>query len=334
MTYVEEEITFTNGEITLAGTVTLPDTPGKRPGVVLLQGSGPLNRDEEAFGMKPFLIIADFFARHGIAVLRYDSRGVGDSSGVAFQYTLPDVAADALAGVRYLKARGDINSAQIGLCGHSQGAIVAPVCAAKSEDVAFVICISGIGNTGQENFLTQTKLAAEDDGATEDEVENSIQSTKNIMNLVRRGAGRAELEPEIRRLTQGPSPKEEKGARADDNLTAAIDCYLTMFSSPWFKSFLEHDARPVLESVRCPVLLIFGGLDRQVPPEMNREAMISALERGGNSNYLAKTFPSANHLFQNAKTGSLSEYDNLEKDFVPGFLELMSNWILERALKP
>ena len=106
-----------------------------------------------------------------------------------------------------------------------------------------------------------------------------------------------------------------------------------MFSSPWFKSFLEHDAKPVLESVKCPALLIFGGLDRQVPPEMNRKAMISALESGGNSDYLVKTFPTANHLFQNAKTGSLAEYGSLEKDFVPGFHELMSNWITERALK-
>ena len=363
MTYVEEEVTFSNAEITLAGTLTLPDAPARHPAVVLLQGSGPLNRDEEVFGMKPFVIIADFFARNGIAVLRYDSRGVGGSAGAAFQYTLSDVAGDALAAVRYLKARSDVDSARIGLCGHSQGGIVAPMCAARSEDVAFIICISGIGNTGEENWLAQTRLIAEVDGATEDEVEDRIQSMKHIVNLVHDGAGRAELEPEIVRMVQEQmspwSEEEEKtwsdkdldmdgdtdresgsttdssaDSDTDDDPAAEVNCHLTLFSSPWFKSFLDHDAQPVLESVKCPTLLIFGGLDRQVPPEMNLEAMVGALERGGNNDYFVRTFPTANHVFQSAKTGSPSEYGTLGEEFVPGFLELMSGWILEGALKP
>ncbi len=346
MTYVEEEVTFANAEITLAGTLTLPDAPARHPAVVLLQGSGPLNRDEEGFGMKPFVIIADFFARNGIAVLRYDSRGVGGSTGAAFQYTLSDVAGDALAAVRYLKARRDVDSARIGLCGHSQGGIVAPMCAARSEDVAFIVCISGIGNTGEENFLTQARLIAEADGATADGVEDRIQSMKHILTLVRNGAGRAELEPEIVRMVQEQgSPRSEGEEKTwsdkdpdmdgDTNKdpAAEVNCHLALFSSPWFRSFLDHDARPALESVKCPALLIFGGLDRQVPPEMNRVAMVGALERAGNSDYFVRTFPTANHLFQSAKTGSPSEYGTLGKEFVPGFLDLMTDWILEKGLK-
>ena len=346
MTYVEEEVTFANAEITLAGTLTLPDAPARHPAVVLLQGSGPLNRDEEGFGMKPFVIIADFFARNGIAVLRYDSRGVGGSTGAAFQYTLSDVAGDALAAVRYLKARSDVNFARIGLCGHSQGGIVAPMCAARSEDVAFIVCISGIGNTGEENFLAQTRLIAEADGATEDAIEDRIQSMKHILILVRNGAGRAELEPEIVRMVQeqgSPRSEGEDKTWSDKNLdvdgdtnedpAAEVNCHLTLFSSPWFRSFLDHDAQPALESVKCPTLLIFGGLDRQVPPKMNREAMVGALERAGNSDYFVRTFPTANHVFQSAKTGSPSEYGTLGKEFVPGFLELMTDWILEKGLK-
>jgi pimeloyl-ACP methyl ester carboxylesterase len=358
MTYVEEEVTFANSEITLAGTLTLPDAPARHPAVVLLQGSGPLNRDEEAFGMQPFVIIADFFARNGIAVLRYDSRGVGGSTGAAFQYTLSDVAEDALAAVRFLTARSDVDPARIGLCGHSQGGFVAPLCAARSEDVAFIICVSGGGTTGEENFLAQTRMIAEVDGVPKDEIANRIQSSKRIVNLVRNGAGRAELELEIVRMVQGqrtPGPEKENSTRrakildtegdsdreprsaadsgadggTDNDPAAEVNCFLTLFSSSWFKSFLDHDARPVLESVRCPVLLIFGGLDRQVAPEMNREAMVSALERGGNSDYLVRTFPTANHLFQTATTGSPSEYGTLGKEFVPGFLELMSDWIHE-----
>ncbi len=346
MTYVEEEVIFANAEITLAGTLTLPDAPARHPAVVLLQGSGPLNRDEEAFGMKPFAIIADFFARNGIAVLRYDSRGVGGSTGAAFQYTLSDVAGDALAAVRYLKARSDVDSARIGLCGHSQGGIVAPMCAARSEDVAFIVCISGIGNTGVENFLAQTRLIAEADGASEVGVKDRIQSMKRILTLVRNGAGRAELELEIVRMVQeqgSPRSEGEDKTWSDKNLdvdgdtnedpAAEVNCHLTLFSSPWFRSFLDHDAQPALESVKCPTLLIFGGLDRQVPPEMNREAMVGALERAGNSDYFVRTFPTANHLFQSAKTGSPSEYGTLGKEFVPGFLDLMTDWILEKGLK-
>ena len=347
MTYAEEEVTFVNGEITLAGTLTLPAAPAKHPAVVLLQGSGPMNRDEEVFGLNPFVIIADFFARHGIAVLRYDSRGVGGSTGAAFQYTLSDVAGDALAAVRYLMARSDVDSSRIGLCGHSQGGIVAPMCAARSEDVAFIICISGIGNTGEENFLAQTRLVAETDGATEDEVENRIQSVKRIADLVRDGASRAELEPEVVRMVQAqmsPKSEEEEITRSDEDLyvdsdmdddpAAEVNCHLTLFSSPWFRSFLDHNPQPVLESVKCPALLIFGGFDRQVPPEMNREAMVGALKRGGNNDYYVTTFPTANHVFQSAKTGSPAEYGTLGEEFVPGFLELMSDWILERVLRP
>ena len=359
MTYLEEEVTFANGEITLAGTLTLPDEPVRHPAVVLLQGSGPLNRDEEVFGMKPFVIIADFFTRNGIAVLRYDSRGVGGSTGAAFQYTLSDVAGDALAAVRYLEARRDVDSARIGLCGHSQGGIVAPMCAARSEDVAFIICISGIGNTGEENILAQSRLIAEVDGATEDEIEDRIQSIKRIVKLVRDGAGRADLEPEIVRMVQAQtsrgsdevektwsesnldmdadtdresgSPTDSRAdSDADDDPTAEVNCHLTLFSSPWFRSFLDHDPQLDLESVKCPALLIFGGLDLQVSAKMNREPMVRALKRGGNSDFLVRTFPTANHVFQSAKTGSPSEYGSLGEQFVPGFLELMSDWILDR----
>ena len=332
MKYVEEEVSFANGAIRLAGTLTLPDTRSRCPAVVLLQGSGPLDRNEEVFGFKPFAIIADYLSRNGIAVLRYDSRGVGGSSGKPFQYTLSDVAGDALTAVDYLKTRCEVDSAQIGLCGHSQGGIVAPMCAAQSEDVTFIICLSGIGSTGEEIYLTQTRLIAEVDGIMDDEVKRRVQSIKQIVGLIRDGASPEELEPEIARMVHREMSEQNKSTA--DAEKAELDCQLTLLASPWFRSFLEHDAGPVLESVKCPALLIFGELDRQVPAEANCEDMVSALERGGNSAYFVRTFSAANHIFQAAKTGSPSEYGALEKEFVPGFLELISAWILETALKP
>jgi dienelactone hydrolase len=331
MTYVEEEVSFANGGIRLAGTLTLPDTPSRCPAVVLLQGSGPLDRNEEVFGFRPFAIIADYLARNGIAVLRYDSRGVGGSNGTSFQYTLSDVAGDTLAAVDYLKTHCEVDSAQIGLCGHSQGGIVAPMCAAQSEDVTFIVCLSGIGSRGEEIYLTQTRLIAEVDGASEDEVNHRVQSMKQIVGLIRDGAGREELEPEIARMVHRELSQQSKSSK--DTESAELDCQLTLLASPWFRSFLGHDAGPVLESVKCPVLLIFGELDLQVPAKENRENMVNSLVRGGNSSYFVKTFSAANHIFQAAKTGSPSEYDTLEKEFVPGFLELISAWILETALK-
>jgi pimeloyl-ACP methyl ester carboxylesterase len=357
MPHFEEEVTFRNGEITLAGTLTLPNSAARHPAVVMLQGSGPLNRDEEVFGMKPFVIIADHFARNGIAVLRYDSRGVGGSTGAAFEYTLSDVAGDALAAFGLLKARSDVDPHRIGLCGHSQGGIVAPMCDARSEDVAFIICVAGMGNTGGENFLAQTGLLAKVDGATGDEVEDRLRSVKHIVKLVRAGASRAELKPAVVKLVRqqtAPGSEEEERTSAErhvdnegdtnrdsDGTTSgsadcgtdddpAADCSLAFFISPWFRSFLDHDPQPILESVNCPALLIFGGLDLQVALEMNRAAMVNALVRGGNDDFSVRTFPTANHVFQCAKTGSPSEYGTLGEEFVPGFLELMSNWILAR----
>lgn len=316
--YAEAAVPFTNGDVSLAGTLTLPSTRRKHPAVVLLQGSGSMNRDEEVGQMKPFKIIADCLARRGIAVLRYDSRGVGGTTGEAFQYTLSDVADDVVAAVRYLKARSDIERDKIGLCGHSQGGIVAPMCAAQSSDVAFIVCIAGIGNTGEENFLTQTAQAAEMDGASEAEIRDRVHTMERVVKLIREGTGLAELKSAIT-------------SNGDTGEDATIDCQLDLFSSPWFRSFIDHDAQTVLENVKCPALLIFGGLDRQVRPDTNREAMVAALERGGNSNYVVKTFPTANHLFQNAKTGSASEYTTLEPEFVPGFLELLSDWMVARV---
>ncbi len=347
MTVVEEEVAFANGEITLAAMLTLPDRSAAHPSVVLLQGSGPLNRNEEAFGLKPFAMIADSLARNGIASLRYDSRGVGGSSGAHLQYTLSDVARDVLAAVQFLKARRDIDSAAIGLCGHSQGAIVAPMCAAASEDIAFMICIGGMGSTGEENLLAQTRLIADVDGATKEDVEDRIQSMKHIINLVRDGADQRELELEFMRMVQAPistesEPREAKrnvhnsevdsdpdhesdgtadnntGGNPDDGLAAEVSCHLAMFNSPWFRSFIDHDAVPVLESVNCPTLLIFGELDLQVPPDLNREPMVAALEIGGNADYV----------------GSPSEYGTLGQEFVPGFLDLISDWIRERVTRP
>lgn len=329
--FKEEEVVFTNttSDITLAGTLTLPEKSGKHPAVIMLTGSGPVNRDEEAFGMKPFRIIADHFTRKGIAVLRYDSRGVGGSTGDVYQSTFFDFSEDAQAAIRYLKTRSDINPAQIGLCGHSQGGAVAPLTASQSKDVAFIICISGFGHIGEEIFIAQNELIERADGAAEKEIKEYSKTYEFLFNLIRKGASEAKIKSELLKLTRkkmGSTSEEEKKI-----LKSKVNCMLNLFTSRWFKFFLDYDPIPVLKKVKCPVLLLFGELDLQVPAEMNKKAMVEALKRGGNNDYSVKIFPKANHLFQSAKTGSPSEYNDLAKEFVPGFLEFMSDWILQQV---
>jgi pimeloyl-ACP methyl ester carboxylesterase len=333
MSYIQKEVVFSNKEVTLAGTLTLPRTSGRHPAVVLLHGSGPLNRDQEIFGMKTFWIIADHLTRKGVAVLRYDSRGVGGSGGAPFQFTLQDVAGDALAAIRYLKTRNDINPASIGLCGLSQGAIVAPIAASGSEDVAFIICLAGIGVPGGQAHIDQMISIARANGASKQQIAELVENLKRIISIVRRQADEAEIRPLITTMLKNQwaslSQKGEKQTQDGQAEDAHIQCVLSLYKSPWFRFFIDYDPEPALKHVMCPALFLFGELDTQVPLEVNRTAIGDVLKKSGNKDYTLKTIPKANHVFQIANTGSPSEYSNLEKKFAPGFLEFISDWLLE-----
>jgi len=333
--YRQEEVLFSNGGIKLAGTLTRPETGEPFGAVVLLQGSGPVNRDEEAFGWKPFQVFADHLTRSGLAVLRFDSRGVGGSGGTAYQYGLNDVASDALAAVRYLESRPEIDHRRIGLCGHSQGGIVATLCAAECDEVSFVICLAGTGLPGEALFLAQPRAISRAEGATEAEWREDLVNLQKFVGLIRARSERADLEPVIRAMISRQIDRQMKGAgsaveKNSAELDSKVDCILSGFNTPWFRSFLDHDPRTALAEVKCPILLVFGELDSQVPLEENRNSMVQALLRGSCGDFSVKTFPGANHLFQTAVTGSPAEYEGLRKEFVPGFLDFISAWISRR----
>jgi pimeloyl-ACP methyl ester carboxylesterase len=331
-----EEVVFSNGDIKIAGTITLPDNKGIHPAIIMITGSGPLNRDEEYLGFKPFKIIADHFTQKGIATLRYDSRGVGGSTGNVFLSTFPDFAKDVMAAINYLKNRSEINPSQIGLCGHSEGAFIAPLCASNSDDVAFIILISGGGHSGEKLFLAQSELIMKADGESEDKINDILKSQEELLSLILEGAKETEIESiviDMTRKSMNIKTNDREAGKEDLNNTIKnqLACQLTQFNSPWFKYFLNYDPIPKLEKVKCPVLMLFGELDLQVPAQLNKDTMVEALKKGGYKNYTVKIFPKANHLYQCAKTGSPSEYGNLDKKFVPGFLEFMSNWLLKRV---
>jgi len=332
--YKKEEVIFMNDSIKLAGTLTIPPTKGPHPAVIMITGSGPQNRDEELFGFKPFKIIADHFTRKGIAVLRYDDRGVGGSTGSTMESTSADFASDVLAAVRYLKARSDIDGRYIGLCGHSEGGIVAPLAASQSKDIAFIICIAGTGVNGQEIILAQSELIMRADTTAEDKIKKALEMTRKSFAVAKADEGWDDLAQSLRENAERDlktMPEEQKKAvkNEEEYLKAMVDAQMKSLRTPWFKFFLTYEPAPILEKVACPVLLLFGELDLQVPAELNRKTMEAALKKGKNKNYTVKVFPKTNHLFLTATTGSPKEYAGAKKEFVPGFLDTMSDWILK-----
>jgi len=334
--YDEEEITFNNGEIKFSGSLLLPKKKGKHPAVIMITGSGPQNRYEELFGWKIFQDIASHFTQRGIAVLLYDDRGVGGSSGNVSEATTEDFATDALAALRYLQTRTEIKPQKIGLCGHSEGGIVAPLAASKSEEVAFIICISGTGHSGLEVLLKQSELIARAENIPEEKIRENLNQIRTIVSMIKEEKDPETIKEDLKKIAQtqiSSLPEEQKKEIKDmETFTKNVmEGIYRQYSSRWFKFFLEYDPLPVMEKVKCPVLLLFGELDLQVPAEWNKEAMVSALKKGGNKNFKVKIFPKANHLYQEAVTGSPSEYTKLPKEFVPGFLEFMSDWILEQV---
>jgi len=337
--YKKEEVIFYDDSIKFAGTLTLPETKGLHPAVVMITGSGPQNRDEELFGFKPFKIIADHFTRKGIAVLRYDDRGVGGSGGNTGESTTRDFVKDALAAIHFLQTRNDINPKQIGLCGHSEGGIVAPLAASQSTDVAFIICIAGPAVEGKTLILAQEEAIMRADSTSEENIRKALATSNIVYRLALSGDHQDEIRKELRaaavdQINSMPEAQRKAITNEEEFIRVNVEAKMKPLESPWFKFFLAYDPAPALEKVKCPILALFGGLDTQVPAALNKPAMKSALDKGGNKDCTFKVFPNADHLFLSAKTGSPSEYSSLKKEFVPGFLDTMTDWILKRVTNP
>ncbi len=334
--YSQEDVQVTSGAIRLAGTLTLPPGQGPHPAVVLITGSGPQNRDENVFGMPVFRLLADHLTRSGIAVLRCDDRGVGGSTGNIGQSTSSDFAGDALAQVELLKARKDIDPKRIGLLGHSEGGIVAPMAANRSPDVAFVVLLSGPGLTGEQIMLAQNELVGRASGVPDDQIRKNGALQRKMFAAIRSGEGLDEVTAEIRALAKEALerlPEAQRKALGDLDALAArtADQQVAGLKTPWFRYFLTYDPAPALAKLTCPVLAVFGERDTQVPAAPNREAMEAAFKRGGHRDHAIVVVPRANHLYQDSVTGGPAEYGTLKKEFIPGFADTITSWIRERT---
>jgi uncharacterized protein len=329
--YASEDVTYSNPSagVSLAGTLTLPTGAGPHPVVVLISGSGPQDRDESLMGHRPFLILADYLTRKGIAVLRVDDRGVGKSTGTFASSTTEDFAGDVLAGVAYLKTRREIDPKRIGLIGHSEGGYVAPLVATRSTEVAFIVLLAGPGVPIAVLLREQARLLLEASGADPAFIEMNQRTQERMFEIVRRESDPAAAAPELKAeidalLAQLPSAQR-------DAAKASAESSVTMVNSPWFRYLLTYDPAATLRRVKVPVLALNGELDLQVPPAQNLPAIEKALHLGGNQDVETAVLPKLNHLFQTATTGSVSEYRTIEETMSPVALEKISSWILVRT---
>jgi uncharacterized protein len=332
--YKVEELTYKNepAGITLAGTLTVPEGRGPFPAVILISGSGAQDRDETIFEHRPFHVLADMSTRRGIAVLRVDDRGVGGSSGSVSKSTSDDFAGDVMAGIAVLKARPDIDGRKIGLMGHSEGGIIAPMVAARSSDVAFIVLLAGTGLPGDEILMMQGRLIAKVMGASEKDLDKQKGLQARLFGIMKTETdpqkARTAMREELKKLLSEASPEERKAAGDADSFA---ESQLKMLQSPWFRFFLSYDPRPTLEKVHCPVLALNGEKDLQVPPKEDLAEIAKALKKGGNTRVLTKELPGLNHLFQTCKTGAVSEYSEIEETIAPAALKVIGDWVSEVA---
>lgn len=331
----EEEVTFSNGDVSLSGTLSFPEqSAAKARAIILISGSGPQNRDSEIFGMKPFKLLADFLNSKGYAVLRYDDRGVGKSTGKSVnQSTSAELAEDVRQAFRFLQTRADIDVARIGLLGHSEGGIIAPMVAVMEPSVAFIILAAGFGVKGVELSNAQQAAIMRANGMEEKLIKASCDMNREVMSRMSDPAfDETELKEFVKQETLKLLPllPEMMQAQITDKegyAMMAANQAVMQARNPWIRYYMSYDPLPTLKQVKCPVLMLFGELDVQVVADQNNELMLGALQNEGNTAVVSVTIPKANHLFQEAVTGSPAEYGTLKKEFVPEFLSTIKNWL-------
>jgi len=331
--YRSEVVSFPGGapDVKLAGTLTMPKGEGPFAVVVLISGSGPQNRDEEFLTHKPFLVLSDYLTRKGMAVLRYDDRGFAESTGKHATATSEDLANDVRAAIAYLKTRNEIDREHIGLIGHSEGGLIAPMLAATNSDVAFIVLMAGPGVPGDQILLKQSVLIGKASGLSEKDIQRELTMGKNIFELFHKYGESDLFEPKLREYLEA-AITEENMIPEGKTKEEYIQLLMSPFKMPWYRYFISYDPAKSLRKVQCPVLALNGSLDVQVAPE-NLEYIEKALKEGGNDNVTIKEYANMNHLFQKCITGSLDEYSTIEQTIDPMVLNDISNWIEKQNKK-
>lgn len=317
--YREEQVSYPGGGggVRLAGTLTLPEGKGPFPAVVLIAGSGANGRDEKVFGHALFLVLADHLTRHGVAVLRFDKRGVGQSTGDFATATSTDFAADTEAGAAYLRSRPEIDRRRIGLIGHSEGGVIAPMVADRDPAIAFLVLMAGPGVRGDQIIMAQSRAIAAASGAPPAALDAGQAMQRRFLDALMAAKDQSAAETAVRAVLKGAMPD------------AAIEAQVKVATSPWYRSFIAYDPAPALQHLRIPVLALIGSKDLQVPADQNLPALRAAL--AGDPRAEVAELPGLNHLFQEATTGAPTEYGQIEQTLSPRALDRISSWILTKG---
>lgn len=328
--YTTQEVTFSNNKfkINLAGTLTMPAGNGPFKAVIMITGSGAQNRNEELMGHKPFLVIADYLSRNGIAVLRFDDRGVGGSQGKYSEATSADLATDAEAAFDYLKTNPKINNKEIGLIGHSEGGLIAPIIASSNHDIGFIVSLAGPGVTGQQIIIRQQQDIGKLSGEKESSIRESTEINKKLYAVLRKENDNNKAEVKILAIYREILAKKKTPREDIDKDVNQLKLRFGANSYTWFRYFITTDPAVFWKKVECPVLALNGEKDLQVAAHENLPAIEKALKSGGNKAFRTVNLPGLNHLFQHCSTGLPSEYGKIEETFSPEALKIISDWIL------
>lgn len=320
--YESESITFQNpgAGVTLHGTLTRPATDGPVPAVVLVAGSGPSDRDATIMGHKPFLVLADALTRRGVAVLRFDERGVGQSDGQQEGATSADLAGDVRAAVRVLAQKDQVDDEQVGIIGHSEGGLIAPMVATKTDQVSFLVLLAAPGLPGRAILADQLDRRIRQQGASRRIRALQRGTQKRIFDVLQQDADSSLIAERLRKIMI-----QAQGIRGEETINREIERLM----DPWLRYFIAYDPRPVLQEIDVPVLALAGAKDRQVDPDENQSAIARALRADDNPQVTVRTLNGLNHLFQTASTGDPSEYGRIEETFDPEALDLIADWIHE-----
>jgi pimeloyl-ACP methyl ester carboxylesterase len=322
--YASETVTFRNeaAGVTLAGTLTRPQTEAPVPGVVLVAGSGPSDRNATIMGHKPFLVLADALTRRGLAVLRFDERGVGQSGGTQEGATTADLSGDVEAAVEALARREGVAASEIGIIGHSEGGLIAPMVATRTDDVAFLVLLAAPGLPGDAILANQLERRIQRQGANRRTRALQRGTQDRIFEVLKQDADSAEIASQLERIMV-----QAQGISGE----AVIEREIQRLMDPWLRFFIRHDPRPVLRKVDVPVLALAGEKDQQVAPDTNQAAIAEALNATDDSTVTVRTLDGLNHLFQTAESGAPSEYGRIEETFAPTAIDVIADWIDEQV---
>jgi len=329
--YIAEDVYFTNKEakVTFAGTLTIPKGKGPFPSALLISGTGQHDRNSAMMDHRPFLVLADHLTCMGIAVLRYDDRGTGYSTGLFSKATTKDFAEDAIAGITYLRSRTEIDHDLIGLVGHSEGSVVAAMVAARLQNIAYVVMLSGMGISGDMTLIRQTEAIAKASGIDEEIIGANISLQKKIYAVLKNSSNHQTLEKKLHNIYL--SQVSALGQGINEEMELQIQEHISQVTSPWFLYFVKYDPQADLARVKCPIFILFGEKDLQTPPQFHIPPIKQSFRPNGTSQTTVKIMPGLNHLFQNAETGLVSEYNKISETISPSVLQLIGEWILEKS---